>query len=115
LTALKAVEVARRVRYVETTSASLESSASWQNTGLKHTAAKSQPTDSSCAALRTRGKEEARYDRYVAAFMPVLRKYGGRLLAADERPEVVEGQWAATRSSAPCGSGHAAADYSQPG
>ena len=34
-----------------------------------------------------------RYDRYAAAFMPVLIKYGGRLLAADERPGIVEGQW----------------------
>jgi uncharacterized protein (DUF1330 family) len=33
------------------------------------------------------------YQRYVAAFMPILSKYGGRLLAADEHPEVTEGQW----------------------
>jgi uncharacterized protein (DUF1330 family) len=25
--------------------------------------------------------------------MPILAKYGGRLLAADEQPEVTEGQW----------------------
>jgi uncharacterized protein (DUF1330 family) len=25
--------------------------------------------------------------------MPILAKYGGRLLAADEHPEVTEGQW----------------------
>jgi uncharacterized protein (DUF1330 family) len=37
--------------------------------------------------------DRVRYGRYVAAFMPVLTKYGGRLLAADERPDVVEGQW----------------------
>ncbi len=37
--------------------------------------------------------DRVRYDRYVAAFMPVLIKYGGRLLAADERPVVVEGEW----------------------
>jgi uncharacterized protein (DUF1330 family) len=37
--------------------------------------------------------DRVRYDRYVAAFMPVLMKYGGRLLAADERPEIVEGHW----------------------
>jgi uncharacterized protein (DUF1330 family) len=37
--------------------------------------------------------DRVRYDRYVAAFMPVLVKYGGRLLAADERPHVAEGQW----------------------
>lgn len=35
-----------------------------------------------------------RYDAYAAAFMPVLIKYGGRLLAADEAPAVVEGEWA---------------------
>ena len=38
--------------------------------------------------------DRVRYQRYVAAFMPVLTKYGGRLLAADEHPEVTEGQWA---------------------
>jgi uncharacterized protein (DUF1330 family) len=29
----------------------------------------------------------------MAAFMPVFAKYGGRLLAPDEHPGVVEGQW----------------------
>ena len=29
----------------------------------------------------------------MAAFMPVFAKYGGRLLAADEHPGVIEGQW----------------------
>ncbi|WIM93314.1 DUF1330 domain-containing protein [Actinoplanes oblitus] len=33
------------------------------------------------------------YGRYVAAFMPILQQYGGRLLVADEHPEIVEGQW----------------------
>lgn len=37
--------------------------------------------------------DRARYDRYVAGFMPVLKQYGGRLLVADEGPEAVEGQW----------------------
>jgi uncharacterized protein (DUF1330 family) len=37
--------------------------------------------------------DRARYQRYVAAFMPILAKYGGQLLAADEHPEVTEGQW----------------------
>jgi uncharacterized protein (DUF1330 family) len=45
------------------------------------------------AIAQLRIHDRARYDRYVAGFMPVLRKYGGRLLAADEGPEVVEGQW----------------------
>lgn len=33
------------------------------------------------------------YDRYQARFMPVLQKYHGRLLAADENPRVLEGEW----------------------
>ncbi|GAA4562684.1 DUF1330 domain-containing protein [Micromonospora coerulea] len=37
--------------------------------------------------------DRTRYDRYVAAFMPVLLKYQGRLLSADEAPQVVEGTW----------------------
>ncbi|SCL45152.1 Uncharacterized conserved protein, DUF1330 family [Micromonospora citrea] len=37
--------------------------------------------------------DRERYDRYAAAFMPVLSAYGGRLLAADEAPRVVEGDW----------------------
>ncbi len=41
--------------------------------------------------------DRARYDRYAAAFMPVLTKYGGRLLAAEDRPAVVEGQWSGDR------------------
>jgi len=37
--------------------------------------------------------DRASYDRYMNAFMPVLTRYGGRLLAADEQPKVIEGQW----------------------
>jgi uncharacterized protein (DUF1330 family) len=37
--------------------------------------------------------DRARYDRYAAGFMAVLRQFGGRLLASDESPEVVEGSW----------------------
>ena len=37
--------------------------------------------------------DRERYDSYAARFMDVLLKYEGRLLAADERPEVVEGDW----------------------
>jgi uncharacterized protein (DUF1330 family) len=32
------------------------------------------------------------YDRYQARFMEVFRKFDGRLLAADERPVLSEGQ-----------------------
>ena len=37
--------------------------------------------------------DRARYDRYAAAFLPTLEPFGGRLLAADEAPEVLEGGW----------------------
>jgi uncharacterized protein (DUF1330 family) len=37
--------------------------------------------------------DRERYERYVAGFMPVLLRYGGRLLAADEHPTVREGVW----------------------
>jgi uncharacterized protein (DUF1330 family) len=33
------------------------------------------------------------YDRYQMRFMDVFRRYRGTLLAADERPQVVEGSW----------------------
>lgn len=33
------------------------------------------------------------YARYMSRFMPVLHKYKGRLLAADEAPRVLEGAW----------------------
>lgn len=37
--------------------------------------------------------DRTRYDRYVAGFLPILHRFGGRLLAADERPRVIEGNW----------------------
>lgn len=41
--------------------------------------------------------DRAAYDRYLAGFMPVLIQYGGRLLVADEQPEVVEGAWSGSK------------------
>ena len=38
-------------------------------------------------------KDRAAYDRYQAQFMAVFRKFRGRLLAADDRPVVLEGTW----------------------
>jgi uncharacterized protein (DUF1330 family) len=43
---------------------------------------------------RIRIHDRERYDRYAAGFMPVLIQYGGRLLAADEAPQRLEGEWA---------------------
>jgi uncharacterized protein (DUF1330 family) len=33
------------------------------------------------------------YNRYQAAFMDIFQRYRGTLLAADEAPRIVEGQW----------------------
>jgi len=37
--------------------------------------------------------DRATYNRYQERFMSVMRKFKGRLLAADEHPQVIEGQW----------------------
>jgi uncharacterized protein (DUF1330 family) len=33
------------------------------------------------------------YDRYQAMFMGVMKRFQGRVLAADESPQVIEGEW----------------------
>jgi uncharacterized protein (DUF1330 family) len=45
------------------------------------------------AIAQLRFTDRAAYDRYQARFMEVFRRHPGTLLAADERPEVVEGEW----------------------
>jgi uncharacterized protein (DUF1330 family) len=37
--------------------------------------------------------DRERYDRYVERFAAVFAKFEGRLLAADESPIVLEGEW----------------------
>ncbi|MBI2700864.1 MAG: DUF1330 domain-containing protein [Mycobacterium sp.] len=37
--------------------------------------------------------DRAAYDRYQAGFLDVFRRYSGTLLAADESPVLVEGDW----------------------
>jgi uncharacterized protein (DUF1330 family) len=37
--------------------------------------------------------DRATYDRYQARFMGMMKKFKGRVLAADEDPRVVEGSW----------------------
>lgn len=37
--------------------------------------------------------DRERYQRYTAGFMAILKQHGGRLLASDEAPEVMEGSW----------------------
>lgn len=43
------------------------------------------------AIAQLRFTDRAAYDRYQARFMEVFLKHPGRLLAADEAPQVVEG------------------------
>ena len=45
------------------------------------------------AIAQIRIHDRARYQTYVDRFMPVLRRFGGRLLAADEAVETLEGDW----------------------
>ena len=49
------------------------------------------------AIAQLRIHDRAPYERYAAAFMPVLRQYGGRLVVADGKPEVAEGEWDGNR------------------
>ena len=37
--------------------------------------------------------DRAAYARYQARFFDVFKKFSGRLLSADENPEVLEGSW----------------------
>ena len=41
--------------------------------------------------------DRAAYDRYQARFFGVFKQFNGRLLAADESPDVLEGTGTATR------------------
>ncbi len=45
------------------------------------------------AIAQLRFTDRAAYDRYQARFMDAFRRHAGTLLAADESPEVIEGQW----------------------
>ncbi len=37
--------------------------------------------------------DRAAYERFAAGFFPTLQPFDGRLLAADEDPQVLEGAW----------------------
>ncbi len=45
------------------------------------------------AIVQLKMTDRAAYDRYQARFFDVFKKFGGRLLSADEHPAVVEGTW----------------------
>jgi len=38
------------------------------------------------------------YAKYEAGFIDIFMKYKGKMLAVDEDPEVLEGEWPATRT-----------------
>ena len=39
-----------------------------------------------------------RYGQYEAGFMDIFARHDGRMLAVDEAPEVIEGEWPVTRT-----------------
>lgn len=45
------------------------------------------------ALAQLRIHDPERYGRYMARFMSVFEKFDGKLLAADDAPRVLEGQW----------------------
>jgi len=45
------------------------------------------------AIVQLKMTDRAAYDCYQARFFDVFRKFGGRLLSADENPTVLEGAW----------------------
>lgn len=45
------------------------------------------------ALAQLKFKDREAYQRYQERFMPILMEYGGRLLAADENPDTIEGIW----------------------
>ena len=45
------------------------------------------------AVAQLRFTDRAAYDRYQIRFMDVFRRYQGTLLAADESPQLIEGEW----------------------
>ena len=42
--------------------------------------------------------DRERYGQYEAGFMEIFERYDGQLLAVDEAPEVMEGNWDVTRT-----------------
>ncbi len=42
--------------------------------------------------------DRAEYDKYEAQFMDIFEKFDSKMLSVDEEPQVVGGEWNATRS-----------------
>jgi uncharacterized protein (DUF1330 family) len=43
-------------------------------------------------------KDPDQYGRYLEGFMPIFERYAGEVLAADDAPEALEGEWPAART-----------------
>lgn len=42
--------------------------------------------------------DRGEYAKYEAGFLPIWQRFRGELLAVDERPSVIEGEWPHTRT-----------------
>jgi uncharacterized protein (DUF1330 family) len=42
--------------------------------------------------------DQDRYEKYGQGFMQVFSRFQGKMLVVDESPEILEGQWAYTRT-----------------
>jgi len=42
--------------------------------------------------------DRSEYDKYEEQFMDIFKKFDGKMLSVDEEPQLVAGEWTATRS-----------------
>ena len=42
--------------------------------------------------------DRAQYDQYEERFMDIFEQFEGKMLSVDEEPQVIAGEWTATRS-----------------
>ena len=49
------------------------------------------------AKLKIQNRET--YSQYEAGFMEIFNRYSGKLLSVEEAPEILEGDWAVTRTA----------------
>lgn len=45
------------------------------------------------AIVQLKINDRESYDKYQNEFWPVFKKFNGRLLVSQEKPEIVEGEW----------------------
>jgi uncharacterized protein (DUF1330 family) len=64
--------------------------------GVKRQGPEEQMSVYVVANLVIRDREE--YGRYVRAFMPVFREFGGEVLSVQDSPQAIEGSWRYSRT-----------------